>query len=344
MFLIDKYAPKNLYDISFHKELIERLFVMSEDDSIPHLIFYGPEGSGKKTIIRLLLEKIYDTDINKLNDSTYVVMGSGNIANNVVTKQSNYHIVIEPNNNNFDRYLIQDVVKEYAKLIPLDVFKTRKIFKTVVINNMDKLSYYAQMSLRRTMEKYSSTCRFIMWCTTLSKIIDPLRSRSVCVRVPSPTESEIINWILTICAKEKYKITLTELSNIISYSHRNIKLATWMLELYIIGGDPQNAYNDAISHITNLLMCNKIENIIKIRELSYNILITNIGGGNIIKDVADQLCKQSNISYENKFKIIETASKYEHNIVRGRRDIMHLDAFMSHVISILMPTKNTQQI
>ena len=344
MFLIDKYTPKDVSDAIFHTKLINRLTVMSKDDSIPHLIFYGHEGVGKKTIIRLLLEKIYDKDINKLIDSTYIVTGSGNVASDVITKQSNYHIVIEPNSTNFDRYLIQDVVKEYAKLIPLDVFKTRKIFKTVGINNMDKLSYYAQMSLRRTMEKYSTTCRFIMWCTSQSKIIDPLRSRCVCIRVPSPTKRELIEWILMVSFKESYPITLRELAYIIDNSNNNIKTATWILEILMIGGNPQSTYNNAIGCIAKLIMKKEIRGILKIRDIDYNILITNISGGNIIRDITTFLCSQKSISNIDKFRIIEMASKYDHNFARGRRDTMHLEAFMCHVISILRRQSRITQI
>jgi len=163
MFFVNKYAPKTENDILFHKKEINTLKRMSNDNSIPHLIFSGPEGSGKKTLINLFLEMMYDKSVHKLSDATYVVTGSGNSSNDVIIKQSNYHIIIEPYNNNFDRYLIQDVVKEYAKKVPLNQFiKSKKTFKIILINNVDNLPYYAQTSLRRTMEKYSGTCRFIM--------------------------------------------------------------------------------------------------------------------------------------------------------------------------------------
>jgi replication factor C subunit 3/5 len=55
MFLIDKYRPMTKETIFFHKELIELLECMSKDEAIPHIIFYGPDGSGKKTTIRFFL-------------------------------------------------------------------------------------------------------------------------------------------------------------------------------------------------------------------------------------------------------------------------------------------------
>ena len=158
---------------------------------------------GKKTLLKQFMEKVYDSHVNNLIDSPYKVTGSGNSTTDVIIKQSNYHIVIEPNNNNFDRYLIQDVVKEYAKKVPLQVITSKKNFKMVLINNIDNLSFYAQTSLRRTMEKFSGNCRFIMWCRSLSKVIDPLRSRCYCFRIESVSEEDLLELLIYVCFKEK---------------------------------------------------------------------------------------------------------------------------------------------
>ena len=46
MFLIDKYRPTNKKDLCFHQDISNMLEIMSKDDGLPHLIFFGPEGSG----------------------------------------------------------------------------------------------------------------------------------------------------------------------------------------------------------------------------------------------------------------------------------------------------------
>lgn len=335
MFLNDKYAPKTVLDLTFHKELVDRLFRMSIDNAIPHLILYGPDGAGKRTIARMFLEQLYDNSVNEMSDTVYTVNGSGNTTTDISIKQSLYHIVIDPNNNNFDRYLIQNVVKEYAKRIPLDVRETNKAFKVVLINDVENLSYYAQMSLRRTMEKYSRTCRFLMVCNAISKLIDPLRSRCVCVRVPSPTNLEITNTLLTICHHEKYNLTLENLYNILAGANGNIKQAIWLLEMITRSLTPTNSYIETIDEIIKLVATAKLSSVPDIRTLIYNILITNISGSVIIQTITLKLCEQKNISDSNKFKIIKTATKYEHNLMLGRREIIHLDGFIVDTLLIL---------
>lgn len=335
MFFIDKYAPKTIDEICFHDDIIRQLKKMSGDDSIPHIIFYGPEGSGKKTLINFFLEMIFDKHVHNLSDTNYTVTGSGNIVTQVAIKQSNYHIVIDPNNNNFDRYLIQDVVKEYAKRVPLGVFTKKKNFKIVLINNVDNLSYYAQTSLRRTMENYSGTCRFIMWCRSLSKVIDPLRSRCYCLKIRLPTDSELLGLLINISGKEGINVKLKDYDTILELSKGNIKKSLWLLELYKFGENYETDYDDIINDIIKLLLTCNIKNIFLIRDYMYKIMITNITGSQIIKDIVEKLLEIPFIPFECKMDIVEIAATYEHNLNLGRREIIHLEAFINNIIMVL---------
>jgi replication factor C subunit 3/5 len=339
MFFIDKYKPKNIKQAYFHKDIINKLKNMSEDDSIPHIIFYGPEGSGKNTIISMFLEMVYDKYVHTLSDAIYAVTGSGNTVTQVTIKQSNYHIVIEPNNNNFDRYLIQDIVKEYAQRAPLDIFTKKKHFNTVLINNIDNLSYYAQTSLRRTMEIYSSTCRFIMWCSSLSKVIEPLRSRCYCFRVPAPTDDDMFGYLLEITQKENIQLDLKQRNNIIKLAQGNIKTVLWLLELTKLKENFATTYDEVIEEITKLILTTNMIQIITIRDLLYKIMITNITGSQIIKDIVKALLNNPSISVDNKIDIVQLSAKYEHNLIRGRRQIIHLEAFITHTIAALKNKK-----
>lgn len=337
MFFVDKYTPKKREDAIIHTKELAKLQKLSNDDSMPHMIFYGPKGSGKKTIINLFLEMIYGSDVNKLTDTIYSVSGSSNTVQQVVIKQSNYHIIIDPNNNNFDRYLIQDVVKEYAKKPP-NLFISNKPFKIVLINNIDKLSYYAQTALRRMMEKYI-TCRFIMWSEYLSKVIDPLRSRCYCFRIQSPDNNDMFKILLNICGNENIKISFDDLLEIYDKSKGNIKNALWLLQIKKIGDKCNTTYDDILNQIMdNILSCD-LENLQTIRDMFYNIMITNISGTDIIKDLVEKLMEHDDISFECKINIAEISAKYEHNLTRGRREIIHLDAFVNNIILCMVGYK-----
>lgn len=347
MFLVDKYNPETIDEAKFHLDLLHRLKHMSKHESIPHMLFCGPNGCGKKTIIRLLLEMLFDKDVHKVDDSVYTVIGSGNKATPVTVKQSNYHIVIEPNNNNFDRYLIQDIVKEYARKMPMSIFKTKKIFKIVLINNVDNLTYYAQTSLRRTMEKYSSICRFIMCCTCSSRVIEPLISRCIFFTINSPTNDQLFSYIYEISKKEEIYIDIEDYTCILDSAEGNIKDALWLLELYRFKYNKTNIYHHTIDLLVKIIISHNLEQInsnedkiIKnnkyfVRDLLYNIMITNISGTRIFRDILNKLCNNRDIPDECKYEIIHYIAHFEHNLVKGRRNIMHLEPAVINIMNIL---------
>jgi len=332
MLLIDKYAPLTVDTSQFHAGELEILKKMATDESIPHLIFCGPEGSGKKTLINLFLEMLFDEDVHKIGDSIYNVSGSGNTKKDVVIKQSNYHIIIEPNNNNFDRYLIQDVVKEYAKKVPLRMFRSKKSFKVVFINNVDNLLYYAQTALRRTMEKFSGTCRFIMLCKSLSKVISPLTSRCYTIRTEAPNDKELLSLMIDISMKENMKPTLQQYNNILTSVNGNIKKALWLLEFLRFDESFETTYDEIINQIVDILFTCDLKNIYVIRDLLYRTMITNNTGTQIIKDMTNIMMKSELIDDMSKMEIAHNAAMYEYSLIKGRREIKHLEPF---VISIM---------
>lgn len=104
---------------------------------------------------------------------------------------SNHHIEITPaDNDNDDRFIIQNVVKEIASSKNV-TGKGARDFKILVINEADRLSKEAQGSLRRTMEKYISHCLMVLLCKSIHKLITPIRSRCINLRVAAPSNEQI---------------------------------------------------------------------------------------------------------------------------------------------------------
>jgi replication factor C subunit 3/5 len=95
---------------------------------------------------------------------------------------------------------------------------------------VDRLSKNAQHALRRTMEKYTATCRLILCCNNPSKVIDPLRSRCLGIRVGAPTSDEIITILKQICHKEGLNYENRLGNEIAIKSERNLRRAVLMLE------------------------------------------------------------------------------------------------------------------
>lgn len=343
MFLVDKYRPTKIDDMVYHKDIVNKLINISKNENVPHIIFYGPENSGKKTLVHIFLELLYDESVHKMTETKYNVTGSSRTITEISIKQSNFHIVIERNNNNnSDKYIVQDIIKEYAMRVPMNFFKTKRSFKTVLIKNVDKLSYFAQTSLRRTMELYAHTCRFIMISSSLSKVIEPLRSRCYCIRVPLPNRSEIFSTLMHVSLNENIKLSLEQTDNIIKSSNRNIKECLWKLDMIKFDINEDSELIKTINTLGNLILENKIKNIISIRVILYKLMVTTINGSTIIKIIIDNLLSKINNDYI-KYLLINSSCKYENRLVMGRRDIKQLEGFIIDCFYILQNSNDIEK-
>lgn len=326
------------------KDIIQYLNLNSyKYSNLPHLTFYGQEGSDKNFIVNKLIEKIYGAKGSKLQEIEYIINGYSNQKTKVMIKQSNYHIVIEPNNNGFDKYLVQDIIQEYAKTQMLNISKDMKLFKIVIINTIDNLSYYAQTSLRRTMEKYANTCKFIFICNQLSKMIEPLKSRCLLVRIPSPTKEQIFNTILHVSIEEKIVLSIKNVKNIIDNCDNNINKAIWFLELIKNNIFEFNNWKKLIDKIIENILMEKTKNLNQIiencREYIYTLFITNINLKLIMRDIMKKLIsKTTNIKL--KHQIIDLTSEYEYRMNKGTRFITHIEAYILKIINLFYTDKN----
>jgi len=340
MHFMDKYRPDTREKSEFHNDILDMLKIMSSDESIPHIILYGPDGSGKRTIVEIFLKMLFGKNIKNTRLVPYEIESSGGKKTIEKIKQSNYYIEIEPTGTNYDRYLIHDIVKQYAKSKSLNtIFENNKQFKLVLINNIEDLSSSAQMALRRTMEVYSDKCRFLMVCNCLSKVLKELQSRCVKQRIAAPTDSEIFKYIIKIGIKENINISLEEYSKIIDEADGNIKEALWSLEFKKYGKEKNTELVIAAKKIIAEMMGLEIINIRNIRNLFQNLTITNYSGTQVLRVLLDNIYIMKNISDETKQKIILKGSEIESRLMKKRREIMHIDNFIIYSMKCIYEEK-----
>lgn len=304
MFLIDKYIPKSIDDIFFNQSIYDMLKIMAEDDSIPHLLFYGKKGCGKKTMVNIFMHLLFGDSINNIRKVQYNISSSCNNDDSVEEFiQSFHHIFIEPTGNNHDRYLIHDIIKLYLSKIGYNVIKSKHKFKLIVINNVDIMSESVQFSLRRTIEQYSNDCRFILIANSISKVVEPLSSRCKCIGIKSPDLNEIIDYSYFISQKENINLSLDQLAYIIQQYNGDIKNVLWRLDLYKLN----YIYIDEIKNLFKNIQENF--NLIQI-EFNYDSYINELETYNkenifIIKNINRYIIKFSKILFDDIIKKIK---------------------------------------
>lgn len=246
--IVDKHRPRSIEALSYHHELSERLqslvrralefppletkanLAQAQSGDFPHLLVYGPSGSGKKTRVVATLKELYGPGVEKIKVDARVFQTTSNrkLEFNIVA--SVYHLEITPSDvGNYDRVVIQDLLKEVAQTQQVDQ-SAKQRFKVVVINEADQLTRDAQAALRRTMEKYSPNLRLILLANSTSNIIAPIRSRTLLVRVAAPTHQEICDVLAQSARKENWEIHKGLHERIAVESGRNLRRALLMYE------------------------------------------------------------------------------------------------------------------
>jgi len=331
-------SPVDYEESLFHQNTYKRLLKMSKDNAIPHLIFHGPSGAGKKTMTNIFLKMIYDESIDNLYSLNCDIYGSGNKVKTEVIQKSNHHIIINPTGTNFDRYLVHEVIKKYASMNTIESLQNpNSKFRTILISNLDRLSQNAQTCLRRMIEVNADKCRFIMWCDNLSNVIGPLRSRCVRIRVPRPKPSEMFAFLVKRSLELSFDPAMNDIMEIVRYVDGNIKNALWYLQLYILGCDirKKNNFTMAIDSLHNHIMRCNLSEIEEIRNILFNMMITNYDAGHILREMVNRLIDTDQLPDVCKVNIILKFSQTEYNMIRGRRDIIHFDAFITEIMNMI---------
>lgn len=339
---VDKYRPTSFDDLELHKPLNQQLKKLCESTNFPHLLVYGPSGSGKKSRILCTLKELYGDVAEKLKSEHRVIkIPNKSTSVELVTISSNYHIELNPSDVGFqDRVVVQDIIKEIAQSRPIHTAVT-KPFKVVVLNEVDRLSKEAQHALRRTMEKYMSSCRLILCCNSTCKVIEPVRSRCLMIRVPAPTTQEIVDILHRICKKENVVLPNELANRIAEQSERNLRKAILTLEATKTKQypfQPSQQLEKADWEIFVIQLAKEIteeqsaKRLMTIRSKLYELLSHCIPPEIIIKSLTLELMKK--LDSELKYELIKWASYYEHRLQIGSKAIFHLEAFVAKFMAI----------
>lgn len=193
---IEKYRPLKLADIVGQDEITRRLSSYVKSGDLPHLLFTGSAGVGKTTAAVALAREFFGEA---------------------------WHLNFREMNASDERGIdvVRNQIKQFARTAPLEGAE----FKILFLDEADALTSDAQSALRRTMESYAQSCRFILSCNYSSKIIDPIQSRCAIYRFRPLQRDAIILEMQRIAACEGLTVTEDALDAIVYIAQGDMRKA-----------------------------------------------------------------------------------------------------------------------
>ena len=167
-----------------------------DQNDIQNLIFYGPAGTGKTTLAKLIVKNL-DCDYLYINASD---------ERGIET--------------------IRDKVSGFASTMSF------KSIKVVILDEADFLTIQAQASLRNVIETFSRNTRFILTCNFVERIIDPLQSRCQVLKIVPPTKKDVAKHAAWILSQEQIKFELEDVATIVNQFYPDLRKILNTIQLY----------------------------------------------------------------------------------------------------------------
>ena len=307
----EKYRPNTLEDVVGHEEIINRLEAFVEEESIPHMLFAGPAGTGKTTSAVALAKDLYG---DTWNQNFMEMNASDERGINVVREQ----------------------IKDFARTKPVNAD-----YKIIFLDEADSLTQDAQQALRRTMEQFTSNCRFIMSCNYSSKIIDPIQSRCALFRFQRLDEDQVRNLISNIGKEEGFQISEEAIKAVMRVSEGDLRRVTNILQTAAIQNEKiteEDVYDVAASlrpeEINKILEKALQGEFMEARDQLSGLMIDRgLDGQDIISSIHRELF-QLDIPEKTKLKIMDQLGETEYRLVEGGSGDIQIESLLAKIAEI----------
>ena len=195
---VEHYRPTKLENYVGNENIKKVIKQYLDQDDIQNLCFYGPAGTGKTTLAKLIVKNL-DCDYLYINASDERGIDT-----------------------------IRDKVTSFASTASF------KSLKVVILDEADFLTINAQASLRNVIETFSRSTRFILTCNYIERIIDPLQSRCQTLKIVPPSKVEVAKHLAWILGEENISFIVDDIKNIVNQFYPDLRKMLNTIQLSII--------------------------------------------------------------------------------------------------------------
>ena len=307
----EKYRPDRLNEVVGHEQIVKRLEATAKNKTMQNMLFAGQPGIGKTVCAVALAHELYGDSFNQ-----------------------NFLELNASDERGID--IIRGKIKNFAASLPFGGSN----FKIIFLDEADALTRDAQNALRRTMENYARTCRFVLSCNYSSKIIEPIQSRCALFRFKPLTEEKVIKRLEFIVEKEGLKIEKEAYNALVYASEGDMRKAINYLQTVSSVVDEIN--EESVYKIAAKAKPKEIKELVEVslngnfkeaRKLLDSLLFEyGMSGEEVMLQIYKEVINNEDIEDKRKVEIIDKLGDYNFRLTEGANERIQLESLIAYLV------------
>ncbi|MBI4919504.1 replication factor C small subunit [archaeon] len=304
----EKYRPQKFSEVKGQTSIVQKVKAFVEQKNLPHLMFAGPAGVGKSTLALVVAKELYGE-----------------------TWKNHFLETNASDERGID--VVRNKIKDFARTKSISDVP----FKIIFLDECDALTKEAQQALRRTMEIYTNSTRFILSCNFPSKIIEPIQSRCVVFKFAHLEKEQVFQLTDLIAEKEELKLTPEVKEALYKISEGDCRrLANVLQSCAAIQKDITVELVHSLANMAKPEELKKVLNdslkgdFISARNLLLDIMLNQgLSGLDIIKQISSEIWNLE-LDSQKKIKLIEKIGEIEFRMSEGSDEFIQIESLLAY--------------
>ncbi len=328
MLWIEKYRPARFEEILSQDRVVDRLASFAEQGSVPHLLLFGGHGTGKSVAADCLSRALFG-DRSVENTTVIPVADLFGLGKAYLESQERYAHLYRKDASLLSNF--KNIVRWFASIPPLDAR-----FRLLVLDGAEFLPREAQQGLRRIMERYSGTCRFVFCTTRVSAMIPALTSRCLPLFFGPVPDADACSFLGCIASREFPPDAMPpaeDLDLIVTAARGDLRKGILLLQaLRLAGGrfDPARFLQSEVSGTADAAVrAMKVRDGESARKAIEGLLLDHgLSAGEVVREIREAVRREYNDP-----RIAAFIGDAEFRLGHGNSEYIHIHALAARIIA-----------